>query len=118
MSKSFVLLFFSCLIFCIQSHAQPKLRGCVKGFVIDSSAKQALSEATVSLTPEADTTNAEFVITDKHGAFFFRNLEPGRYQLLITFEGFHHITKIITINATTKDIDLTSLYMQKASDML
>src|ERR1700754_437291 len=118
MSKSFVLLFFSCLIFCIQSQAQPKLRGSVRGLVIDSSAKQALSEATNPLTPEADTTNAEFVITDKHGAFSFRNLEPGRYELLITFESFHHIRKAITINAATKDIDMASLYMQKASDLL
>src|ERR1700709_337631 len=114
MSKSLVLLVFSCLFFFIQSQAQPKLRGSLKGFIVDSSAKQSLSEATVSLTPEADSTNAEFVITDKHGAFSFKNLEPGRYELLITFEGFHHIRKAITINATTKDIDLASIYMQKA----
>ncbi|HEY4286663.1 MAG TPA: outer membrane beta-barrel protein [Puia sp.] len=118
MSKTLVLLFFSCLFFCFQSGAQPRLRGSVKGLIIDSSAKQALSEATVSLTPEVDSTNAEFVITDKHGAFSFRNLEPGRYELLITFEGFRHIRKTLTINAATKDIDLASVYMQKASDLL
>ena len=120
MKKLITLLFFCCLSggFHALAQSQPKLKGSVKGIVIDSTDKQSLSEATVSLTPENDTTNAEFVITDKHGAFAFKNLEPGKYSLLITFEGFRHIRKNLFINSTTKDIDLSNVYMQKASDLL
>ncbi|MBS1606853.1 MAG: outer membrane beta-barrel protein [Bacteroidetes bacterium] len=111
-----VFFFFSCL--CLHTIAQPHSRGSVKGVVMDSTAKQPLSEATVSLTPITDTTDAGFIITDKHGAFAFKNLEPGGYQLMITFEGFHHISRHITISPTSKDIDLGSLEMQKATDVL
>ena len=111
-----VFFFLSCLS--LYSMAQAHIRGSVKGIVIDSSAKQPLSEATVSLTPITDTTDAQFVITDKHGAFSFKNLEPGAYQLMITFEGFHHISKHLTISSTAKDIDLASFYMQRTTDLL
>lgn len=118
MSKFGSLLILGCVLLTFPALAQTKIRGTVKGSVTDSSARQQLSEATVSLTPAEDTTNTEFLITDKHGAFQFKNLNPGPYTLIITFEGFHHIRKNITINAATKDIDLGNLYMQKATDIL
>jgi len=111
-----VFFFLSCLS--LYSAAQPHIRGSVKGVVIDSSANQPLSEATISLTPASDSTDAQFMISDKHGAFSFRNLEAGSYQLTITFEGFHHITRRLTINTTTIDIDYHNFYMQKATDVL
>ena len=118
MRKSIALLVLSCVMFTLRSAAQVKIRGSIKGIVMDSVAKQALSEATVSVTPVGDTTNADFVITDKKGGFLFKNLEQGNYTLLITFEGFVHISKKFTINAATRDIDLATLNMQKATDIL
>jgi len=118
MSKFVSLLVISFMVFSLQALAQPKIKGSVKGMVIDSAGKQPLSEATVSLTPEGDTTNAEFVITDKRGAFLFRNLAPGKYSVLVTFEGFRHIRKRVIIDATNRDVDLAGLNMEKVSDLL
>jgi len=118
MTKLSILLCFCCLSSPLLSLAQQKVKGSVKGVIIDSAAKQQLSEATISIVPEKDTTNSEFAISDKHGAFQFRNLEPGKYTLTITFEGFTHITKHLVINETTRDIDLSNLYMLRASDLL
>ncbi|MBS1661070.1 MAG: TonB-dependent receptor [Bacteroidetes bacterium] len=120
MGKSILLLALLTIHTWAQAQVPPKIRGTIKGVIIDSTTtgKQPLSEATVSLTPESDTTNNEFVITDKRGAFQFKNLPPDKYTLLITFEGFHHIRKTLRIDETNKDIDLNNLYMQKASDLL
>jgi hypothetical protein len=118
MSKFVPFLLFACLFCSFQTLAQVKVRGSVKGIVVDSAGKLQLSEATVSLTPEKDTANPEFVITDKHGGFLFRNLDPGKYLLLVTFEGFKHVARTIIINASAKDIDFGNLYLQKATDLL
>ncbi len=58
---------------------------------MDSAAKQVLNDATVSVTPESDSTEAEFAIADKNGNFGFRNLAQGNYRLLVTFEGYRHV---------------------------
>ncbi|WP_431210420.1 carboxypeptidase-like regulatory domain-containing protein [Puia sp. P3] len=74
--RIFVFFFLSCLS--LYATAQPHIRGSIKGIVIDSAANQPLSEATISLTPASDSTDAQFVISDKHGAFAFKSLEPGQ----------------------------------------
>ena len=118
MRKNTALILFFSLFFVTHSFSQGKIRGSVKGIIIDTVGKQDMSEATVSITPESDSTDAQFLITDKHGAFSFRNLEAGNYRLLITFEGFQHISKRFTINAAGRDIDFGRMYMQKVSDLL
>lgn len=118
MSKFVSLITITLLFTSLQSLAQPKVRGSVKGILVDSAVRQPLAEGTVSLTAESDTANPAFVITDKHGAFLFRELKSGRYTLLITYEGFRHLTRKIVINMTAKDIDLANIFMQKAPDIL
>ena len=112
------LLSLTFLLPVLLSFAQGKLRGSVKGKVIDSTGKQILSDATVSITPETDTTDTQFAIADKNGNFSFRSLTPGNYHLLITFEGYHHIIKKFTISADTKDIDFAAINMQRVRDLL
>jgi hypothetical protein len=97
---------------------QPKVRGSVHGKVIDSAGKQVLNDATISVTPETDTTETEYTVADKNGNFSFRNLNPGNYHLLITFEGYHHVIKRFTINAAAKDIDFSAINMLRATDVL
>jgi hypothetical protein len=113
---SLFLLF--CLFLAYPAFSQGKIRGSVKGKIIDSAAGQVLNDATVSVAPESDSTEAEFAIADKNGAFSFRNLAPDNYQLLITFEGYRHISKKFSIGAANKDIDLSTLSMQRVSDLL
>jgi hypothetical protein len=98
--------------------AQGKIRGSVKGTVADTAGKQNMEDATVSLTPQADSDNVQFVITDKHGGFQFRSLAPGRYRLLVTFLGYQHLAKSFRIDANTRDIDFGLLYMQRITDKL
>ncbi len=108
------------LLFVIQitAHAQ-KTYGSVKGTIADTTGKQDLSEATVSITPLSDSTDIQFSTTDKNGSFRIKNLLPGNYSLLISFEGYQHIRKSFVINSSDhRDIDLGILYMQHITDQL
>ena len=118
MRKTGTLLLLFCLWLTHPALSQTRVRGSVKGKVIDSAAKQVLNDATVSVTPETDTTDTEYAIADKNGNFSFRNLNPGNYHLLITFEGYRHITKKFVINTANKDIDFAAINMQRVSDVL
>src|ERR1700712_1839456 len=108
------------LIVSVSGFTQIKVRGSVKGVIVDSVGHPDLSEATVSVTEVTVDSSAEamFTTTDKKGAFLVKNLRPATYRLLITFEGYRHIRQEFTIGNTTRDIDLSLLYMQKMSDML
>src|ERR1700678_2647101 len=104
MRKSGILLFLLILWFIHPSFSQgtrtppqPKIKGSVHGKVIDSSGKQVLTDATISVTPETDTTETEYTVADKNGNFSFHNLNPGAWHLLITFEGYHHVIRKFTI---------------------
>jgi len=80
---------------------------------------QILSNASVSLTAlAADSTDGDFIITDKKGVFLFKNISAGSYRLIISYEGYDPITKTVRISDSTKDIDFANMYMQRANAML
>jgi len=112
------LLLLGGIFFTNHLFSQVKVSGTVKGSVVDTVAgKQLLSDATVSVTPLAgDSTDTEFVITDKKGAFIVRGLSAGGYRLIISYQGYQAISKTFKVDATNKDVDLSIIYMQRASD--
>lgn len=77
-----------------------------------------MGDATVSLAPEKDTSDIQFAITDQHGAFLFKNIAPGHYRMLITYEGYRPIRKTLTIDASVKDIDLSTVLLHRQADVL
>ncbi|MES1159960.1 MAG: carboxypeptidase regulatory-like domain-containing protein, partial [Bacteroidota bacterium] len=105
------LLFFS-----IHSFSQVKIKGSVKGAIVDTVGKQNLSAATVAATPDADTNAVQFVVTNKQGAFLVRNLNPGKYHLHISFEGFQALSRSFSIDADNANVDLGTMYMQRSNE--
>src|ERR1700761_9431572 len=98
MSKYVLLLLLSGFIFTTHSYSQTK-RGSVKGVLIDTLGKTPMSNATISVTPAGgDSSDAEFVVSDKKGAFHLGNLKPGSYKLLITYESYEAISKNFTVS--------------------
>ena len=113
-----VLLISLLLVIQITSRAQ-KTYGSVKGTIADTTAKQDLSEATVSITPLSDSSDIQYATTDKNGSFRIKNLAAGNYSLLISFEGYQHIRRSFTINGTDHlNVDMGILYMQHITDQL
>ncbi|MDP4151205.1 MAG: outer membrane beta-barrel protein [Bacteroidota bacterium] len=110
-----LLLTLSLNLLAIHSFSQGKARGTVKGAIVDTVGRQNLAAATVSVTPVADSSGAQFVVTNKQGAFLVRNLRPDKYRLIITFEGFQPVVKLFTIDTANLNIDFSTLYMERAT---
>ncbi|MBN9379157.1 MAG: outer membrane beta-barrel protein [Chitinophagaceae bacterium] len=102
------------------SFSQGKIKGSLKGAVVDTvGGTQALSNATVALMPaKGDSTDTDFIITDKKGTFAFKGLDSGTYHLEISYQGYDPIRRTIVISATSPDHDLAILYMQRSNDMM
>src|SRR5450432_3138367 len=98
--------------------SQGKIFGSIRGIIVDTTGKQDMSEATVSVTPLSDTSDIQFITTDKKGFFQLKNLKAGDYHLLITFEGYQHVRRNFSISAETREIDFGQLFMQRITDLL
>src|ERR1700744_922602 len=120
MSKYVLLMLLSGFFFATPSFSQSKVQGTVRGILIDSAhGKQPLQNATISIRPlGADSSEAEYAVSDKKGAFQFRGLTAGQYFILITYEGFQHIGRNVSISDSNANVDLASIYMQPADEML
>ena len=118
MIKFLLLVLLGGVFFTTRSFAQAKIRATVKGSIVDTAGRQNLENATVSLTPVHDSTRTQFVITNKQGAFQFRNIGAGNYILVISFEGFQHLAKKFTVSDSGQVVDFGTLYMQKSNDMM
>ncbi|HEY4935400.1 MAG TPA: TonB-dependent receptor [Puia sp.] len=100
-------------------NAKSRIQGSIKGTIVDTTGKQDMSEATVSVKPlGSDSSDIQFVTTDIKGVFLVKNLHPGPYRLLISFEGYRHIRREFTISNVNKDIDFGILFMKKATELL
>src|ERR1022692_4303144 len=116
MSRWVVLLIVLLTFILNDCFSQGKVTGTVKGRIVDTAGKQDLSQATVSVTPVSDSSAAQFVFTTKDGSFLVRNLKPGDYKLLITFEGYKAVFRKFSLSTTNQVVDFASIYMQKATD--
>ncbi|HEV3414291.1 MAG TPA: TonB-dependent receptor [Puia sp.] len=120
MTKYVFLLIILGLFYATPSFPQSKTRGSVRGVILDSSGnKQPLSNATISVRPlGADSTQAEYAVSNKQGAFVFRGLPVGQYFVLITYEGYAHIGRNIRITDSSANVDLSAIYMQRSDEVL
>jgi uncharacterized membrane protein YgcG len=102
------------------SFSQTKIKGSIRGTLVDTvGGSQVLGNATVALMPvKGDSTDTDFIITDKKGTFAFKGLDSGSYRLEISYQGYNSIRRTITIDATTQDHDLAVLYMSRSNDEL
>jgi hypothetical protein len=119
MSK-FLLLFLSCTLLLFTTRSFSQSRGSIRGTLTDTTGtRQALYNATISVTPLAgDSTDAEYTVSDKKGAFSMKGIRPGQYRLLITFEGYQPIDRRFSISDSGTAIDFSTLYMARAEKLL
>ena len=107
MKKIFTL---SLLLFTLFITAQAqKADGSIKGKLVDSTTKQPISDATVSLLNAKDSSLATFTLSNKQGVFEIKGLAANSYQLIISHKSYDPISQLVTISPTQKNIDLGSL---------
>jgi protocatechuate 3,4-dioxygenase beta subunit len=67
----------------------PQARAEIAGQVVDAVSGQALKKAWINARPsERGARNTITTVTDAEGRFDFKNLEPGRYQLIAQRNGY------------------------------
>jgi hypothetical protein len=109
------LLFFSSLI-SVFSYSQKN--GVVKGTLIDTSAKQTLADATITILDAKDSSLVSFARSDKSGNFTIKGLDIAKYRLLVTHVGYRNINKNFIVSNEAKEIDLGYLPISTKSDLL
>ncbi|HJU45861.1 MAG TPA: outer membrane beta-barrel family protein [Chitinophagaceae bacterium] len=107
------------LLFCVlHSLAQRNVTGIVKGRLTDTTYKEAIENATVSLLKATDTTVLFSVKASEKGAFRVKNIMPGSYRLVITHESYQQVTRSFTMPAGLPQMDMGIINMERRPDLL
>ncbi|MCW3082212.1 outer membrane beta-barrel protein [Segetibacter sp.] len=91
--------------------AQSKTSGTVKGKLVDSTSRQNLKDATVSILHPQDSSLVKYGLSKADGSFTIENVPYGSYIFYVTFQGFVEIQKNFTVNAERPDYNPGTLYM-------
>ncbi len=97
----------------------PENKGVIKGIVLDSITGHPVEFATIAVYKSADSSLVDGAITGETGMFKIHKLEPGVYNLKITFIGYN--TKWINnIEIKDKDhtVDLAVIHLGMAAENL
>ncbi|HEY2722191.1 MAG TPA: carboxypeptidase-like regulatory domain-containing protein, partial [Chitinophagaceae bacterium] len=109
--KKIPLLFISSLLFSIAVMAQ-KNSSSIKGRLMDTTARHPLPGATISIINSSDSSLVSYTLSDKQGIFEIKDIDPGNYRLIISFEGYENFSKRISIIAK-KTLDLGEIKMER-----
>src|SRR5436190_13971701 len=119
MKKIFLRSFLSFGLFiicCLQTQAQQVVAGTVSGSISDTSGKQSMNGATITLFDLNDSSAApKYVQAKAKGTFEIKNMAEGRYRLLVTFEGYENQSKIFSITKTNNTVSLDNIIMTRKS---
>lgn len=121
------LLFLSCFCLSVSSvlHAQvtiPETKATtsnltLKGSIVDSSSKEALSFVSVGLNKKGSTA-MDGISADSSGNFEFKGLEAGEYVLSIFYVGYPKMERTVNLDGTTDLVDMGSILMTASSTTL
>ena len=100
------------LFFLLSANAQ-KADGVIRGKLMDTTAKQPVADATVSLLNAKDSSLATFTLSTKQGVFEIKGIPAGDYRLIISSKGFVEFKRPVSITETSKTIEFGNLAMEK-----
>lgn len=98
--------------------AQKTINGSVKGKVVDSARKESLAEATVTILNPKDSSIVSYTLAKAGGVFEIKDLTPGLYRLLVSFQGYETYAKNFMIAAEFPDINLQNIYLDRKGTVL
>ncbi len=98
------------LFFAVGANAQEKVNG-ISGFIKDSINQAPLPNAIISLK-KINTNDVLHLLSDTAGFFIFKNIEPGKYQIIVTYVGYSSFIKSTVIITTAQSIKLGDIYLK------
>lgn len=114
-----LLLLFACILLCtLQASAQKTIYGSLKGKVTDSTGRQPLADATISVMSLKDSSSTAYATADAKGNFEVKGIEGGSYRLLISFEGYQYVRKNFSITTDKQVVDVGTITMENKSTTL
>ncbi len=115
MRKIYFLLFLL-TGFSICSLAQKN--GTVKGVAFDTSAKQPVAAATITVMQKKDSSLVTFTLADSKGYFELKGIPNGEYRVLITHVNYRNSNKYFTVDDNNKNVDLGNIIMNDKNKVL
>ena len=112
------LIFFALLITIGFFAYGQKFQGAVRGSLKDSASKQGLNDATVSILKLTDSSLVSFTLSSSSGYFEIKNLPPGDYIVLVSYQGFKTLRKPFTVSEARPLSDLGMIPMAQDYKML
>ena len=108
-----IIAIFAFLLFIVSAAKAQKADGSIKGKLMDTTAKQPIPDATVSVLNAKDSSLATFTLSNKSGVFEVKGLATGDYRLIVSSKGFVETKKSVSITDSSKTIDLGNLVIEK-----
>lgn len=105
-----VLLSFSSATLFAQNSAT------IKGKVVDSTAKQSLKDASISLLDAVDSTVEASSLAKDEGLFEIKDVPNGKYIIRFSFQGYSNVFKTIIVDKAL--VNLGNIYLQTAATNL
>jgi hypothetical protein len=89
-------------------------KGILKGSLHDADTKQALPDATISVSKAKDSTLLSFTLTSNSGYFEIKNIDTGAYYMQVSYLGFEPIKRSFRIAPDKLIMDLGDINMGRA----
>lgn len=96
----------------------PSIKGRIEGVIIDSLSGNPLEFATVVLQQPRTGKELDGVITEPDGSFKLKEVEHGKYLLLISFLGYNARTISIETTLEKPDLDLGKILLEPVTQIL
>src|SRR3984893_17701360 len=103
-------------LFSLPLFAQEK--GNIKGRLMDTASRQAVTDATVTVLQAKDSSLVTFSRSNKNGEFNVAYLEKGSFRLLITHVVYRNYTRFFDITDKVKSVDLGYIPLSNKSTVL
>jgi len=118
MIRSSTLFLLLSLTFSTQLFSQNATSGSVKGNLKDSTSKQILKEATVSVLDKEDSTVIMYRLSKTDASFSLDAIPFGSYLLMISFQGYDTYYKSFTLSPDKNIFDAGNIYMNPEANNL
>jgi hypothetical protein len=113
--RSIASLIVFTLFLVMHLQAQRTRYASIKGTVIDSSGRQPIEAATVSVFLAADSSLVNYSITNKRGEYFISEVPQAQpCRLMISYSGLSTYTQDFTIPPDTKELVIKTIGLKKA----
>ena len=90
----------------------------IMGQLVDSVSQEELVSASVLLLQPADSVMTAFSISNSQGEFALRRVKPGNYLFQVTYVGYKSISRQLSVDNSSNELDMGLVVMQPLTEML